>query len=103
MRWSLRRLDVVCGCRGGERKGGENAMETMTTKEAAAYIGVSVNTLRKYVHEEGLPVLRFPGRRKWVFRKDLIDDWIYRRSQPVIINDPRQENKDYGKLRVLYP
>jgi len=75
-------------------------MQIMTTKEAAEYLGVCVNTLRKYVHEEGLPVLRFPGRRKWIFRKDLIDEWVERRSKPEIINEPP---KDYGKLRVLLP
>jgi excisionase family DNA binding protein len=72
----------------------------MTSKEAAEYIGVHVNTLRKYVHEHDLPVLRFPGRRKWIFRKDLIDDWIEHRSQPEIINEP---DKEYGKLRILSP
>lgn len=77
----------------------------MTTKEAAAYVGVSVNTLRRYVHEEGLPVLRFPGRRKWLFKKELIDQWILERSQPVITNEPREqyEKREYGKLRVLQP
>ena len=73
----------------------------MTTKEAAEYIGVSVNTLYRYVHEEDLPVLRFPGRRKWIFRKDLIDDWIYKRSQPYIANKPNTD--EYGKLRILKP
>lgn len=85
-------------------------MKHMNSKECAAYIGVHVNTLRRYVHEEGLPVLQFPGRRKWIFRKDLVDAWIYERSQPVIKNDPNaNENKrddnddDYGKLRILMP
>jgi len=76
-------------------------METMNSKECAKYIGVSINTLRKYVHEHDLPVLRFPGRRKWVFRKDLVDDWMIKRSQPEIINNP--EKQEYGKLRVLQP
>lgn len=77
-------------------------METMTSKQAAEYIGVSVSTLRKYVHEEGLPVLKFPGRRKWIFRKDLIDDWVEKQSKPEIYvnNEPV---KEYGKLRVLLP
>jgi len=79
----------------------------MDSKETAEYIGVHVNTLRKYVHDEGLPVLRFPGRRKWTFRKDLVDAWIYERSQPEIINDPsvRKDDHDegYGKLRILMP
>lgn len=85
-------------------------MEIMTSKEAAAYIGVSLSTLRRYVHEEGLPVLRFPGRRKWIFRKDLIDEWVYQRSQPSIyINGVKHDQHDqdknngYGKLRVLIP
>ena len=78
----------------------------MDSKETAAYLGVHVNTLRKYVHEGGLPVLQFPGRRKWVFRKDLVDAWVYERSQPKIINEPKSgEDKDdnYGKLRILMP
>lgn len=76
----------------------------MTSKEAALYIGVSINTLRKYVHEEGLPVLRFPGRRKWVFRKDLVDGWIEKRSQPEIINNSEtNKQQQYGKLRILSP
>jgi len=82
-------------------------METMDSKQTAAYIGVSLNTLRKYVHEEGLPVLKFEGRRKWTFRKDLVDDWVRRRSQPdVYIKNEKQGkayNNDYGRLRVLSP
>ena len=83
-------------------------MEMMKSKEAAAYIGVSLSTLRRYVHEEGLPVLRFPGRRKWIFRKDLIDDWVHQRSQPSIYTNGVQQQKQdkdngYGKLRVLIP
>lgn len=77
--------------------------QTMTSQEAADYIGVHVNTLRKYVHENELPVLRFPGRRKWIFRKDLIDDWIERRSIPEVINPPKDMKENYGKLRILSP
>lgn len=77
---------------------------TMTTKEAAKYIGVSINTLRRYVHEEGLPVLKFPGRRKWLFKKELIDQWIEERSKPQIyINGEPVVEKEYGKLRILTP
>lgn len=80
-------------------------IQHMDSKETAEYIGVHVNTLRKYVHEEGLPVLQFPGRRKWVFRKDLVDAWVYERSQPRIINEPKKKRQDseYGKLRILMP
>lgn len=80
-------------------------MEIMNSQETADYIGISLNTLRKYVHEEGLPVLKFPGRRKWTFRKDLVDDWVLRRSQPdIYVNDQKQDkNNGYGRLRVLTP
>ncbi|WP_200411951.1 helix-turn-helix domain-containing protein [Virgibacillus salexigens] len=76
----------------------------MNSKETAAYIGVSVNTLRKYVHEERLPVLRFPGRRKWVFRKDLVDEWVEKRSIPQIMNyEENNKPNQYGQLRIMRP
>ncbi|GAA5418046.1 hypothetical protein Pryu01_03128 [Paraliobacillus ryukyuensis] len=84
---------------------------TMNTQEAAEYLGVHPNTIRKYVGEEHLPVLRFPGRRKWLFRRDLIDEWIEEKSKPqVYVNEVRHEEKEYpyeyttqGKIRVLRP
>lgn len=84
-------------------------VEHMDSKETAKYIGVHVNTLRRYVHDEGLPVLQFPGRRKWVFRKDLVDAWVYQKSQPqVTVNGEVVKNSDakrnnYGELRVIMP
>lgn len=84
----------------------------MNTKEAAEYIGVSAATVRQYVHENGLPVLKFPGRKKWMFRKDLIDKWIEEQSTPqVFVNGlpiekelfQQHENPSYGKLRMLRP
>lgn len=79
-------------------------MENMTTREVAEYIGVSLATARKYVHDEGLPVLRFPGRRKWVFRKDLVDQWMEERSVPKVIDFTKERKvENYGQLRVLAP
>lgn len=82
-------------------------MEHMTSNECADYLRVHVNTLRKYVNEEGLPVLRFPGRRAWTFRKDLVDAWVYERSQPEIVtskNGVKYAEKPYnGKLKVMIP
>lgn len=82
-------------------------MEHMNTKECAEYLGVHYNTVRRYVHEEGLPVLKFPGRTRFIFRKDLVDEWVYERSQPEVVIKPmakrRERNEDHGKLRVLMP
>lgn len=82
-------------------------MEHMTTQECADYLKVHVNTVKRYVHEEGLPVLRFPGKRKWVFRKDLVDAWVYENSKPRVCVNGKElkldSNNEYGKLRVLSP
>lgn len=76
----------------------------MTTKEVAEYIGVSVGTVRSYVHKEGLPVLRFAGRSKWVFRKDLVDEWVEVRSIHQVVNVSKERKVEgYGQLRVLSP
>lgn len=93
----------------------------MSTKEAAEYIGVSPATIRQYVHENGMPVLKFPGRKKWLFRKDLIDQWIEEQSTPQMFVEkemnvnrlnfepnikerfPNVKSEEKGKLRMLLP
>lgn len=78
----------------------------MSTEEVAKMLGVSINTVRRYVNEYGLPVLKFPGLRKWVFREDLVEEWFLKHSQPEVYvnNQPvKEESKEYGKLRVLLP
>lgn len=78
----------------------------MSTEEVAKMLGVSINTVRRYVNEYGLPVLKFPGLRKWVFREDLVEEWFLKHSQPKVYvnNQPvKEESKEYGKLRVLLP
>ena len=82
-------------------------MEYMDSKDCASYLGVHVNTLYKYVNEGGLPVFRMPGRNKFKFRKDLVDGWMFERSQPKLTINGKEvrheENKKYGELRVLMP
>lgn len=87
----------------------------MSTKEAAEYIGVSPATVRQYVHDNGMPVLKFPGRKKWLFRKDLIDQWVEEQSTPQLSIETkplvkyesdiyeRFPRKNNGKLRMLKP
>lgn len=87
----------------------------MSTQQAAEYVGVTAATIRQYVHESKMPVLKFPGRKKWLFRKDLIDQWIEEQSTPQVFVetkplvqfepdvDRRFTNKNNGKLKVLLP
>lgn len=76
----------------------------MSTEEVAKMLGVSINTVRRYVNEYGLPVLKFPGLRKWVFREDLVEEWFLKHSQPeVYVNNQPVKEGEYRKLRVLMP
>lgn len=81
-------------------------MEHMTTQEVAEYLKVSVSTIQRFVHEEGMPVLRFPGRRAWSFRKDLVDAWTYEMSKPKNIGvseEMSEVNQFNNKVRVMIP
>lgn len=75
---------------------------TFDTKDAAKYLGVHQDTVRRWVHKEQLPVLKLAGGRKWLFKKEYIDKWMEKRMN---IEDQFEENfdKDYGKLRILKP
>lgn len=83
-------------------------MEHMTTEEVAKYLKVHPNTVKRYVKDEGLPVLRFPGKRsKLIFRKDLVDAWVYEMSQPRVYVKGREvkydEKASTNKIRVMLP
>ncbi|WP_142248032.1 helix-turn-helix domain-containing protein [Alkalihalobacterium alkalinitrilicum] len=73
---------------------------TLDTKEAAEYLGVHVDTVRRWVHKEGLPVLKLAGGRKWLFKIEYIDKWMEKKMD---IDQQFEEKfeEDYGKLRVL--
>lgn len=47
----------------------------MSFKETAAYMGISYNTLRKWVDQEGLPKIIIDGR-KFISKKSLIA-WLH--------------------------
>lgn len=78
-------------------------MQTMTSKETAEYIGVSIGTLRKYVHEGGLPVFRLRVNTKWIFAKELVDEWLVKQSLNDFPSEEDGKEASYGKLRVLTP
>jgi excisionase family DNA binding protein len=48
--------------------------EVMDILEASEYLGVSRETLYKYVSEERLPAFKLGNR--WKFKKTLLDRWI---------------------------
>jgi excisionase family DNA binding protein len=52
--------------------------EVMDIREASEYLGVSRETLYKYVYEERIPGFKLGNR--WKFKKTVLDRWMERES-----------------------
>jgi excisionase family DNA binding protein len=55
-----------------------NAPEVMNIRQASEYLGVSADTLYKYVYEEKIPAFKLGNR--WKFKKTILDQWMERKS-----------------------
>jgi excisionase family DNA binding protein len=64
--------------------------EVMDIREASQYLGVSRETLYKYVYEERIPAFKLGNR--WKFKKTVLDRWMERRST-------QHEERARGKSR----
>jgi excisionase family DNA binding protein len=66
--------------------------DVMTLREASTYLGVSPDTLYKYLNEHQIPAFKLGNR--WRFKKDLLDRWIEKVSEPVLeINAARSASR----------
>lgn len=61
--------------------------EVMDIREASSYLGVSRETLYKYLNEERIPAFKLGNR--WKFKKTVLDRWMEREST----NDPAKRRK----------
>lgn len=52
--------------------------EVMDIREASQYLGVSRETLYKYVCEEKIPAFKLGNR--WKFKKTVLDRWMEKQS-----------------------
>lgn len=52
--------------------------EVMNIREAAQYLGISADTLYKYVSEEKIPAFKLGNR--WKFKKTILDAWMEKQS-----------------------
>ena len=54
----------------------------MTLREASQYLGITPDTLYKRLSEDKIPAFKLGNR--WRFKKDLLDQWIEKRSQRAV-------------------
>ncbi len=52
--------------------------EVMDIREASQYLGVSRETLYKYVYAERIPAFKLGNR--WKFKKTVLDRWMEKQS-----------------------
>lgn len=62
--------------------------EVMDIREASQYLGVSRETLYKYVYEDRIPAFKLGNR--WKFKKTVLDRWMERQSAR---NEERTERR----------
>jgi excisionase family DNA binding protein len=62
--------------------------EVMTLREASQYLGISPDTLYKYLNEDKIPAFKLGNR--WRFKKDLLDRWIEKKSERVSDARPKR-------------
>jgi excisionase family DNA binding protein len=55
-----------------------DSREVMNIRQASQYLGVSTDTLYKYVYEEKIPAFKLGNR--WKFKKTILDSWMERKS-----------------------
>ena len=55
-----------------------DAPEVMNIRQASEYLGVSPDTLYKYVYEEKIPAFKLGNR--WRFKKSKLDQWMEEKS-----------------------
>jgi excisionase family DNA binding protein len=52
--------------------------EVMNIRQASQYLGISPDTLYKYVTEERIPAFKLGNR--WKFKKTILDQWMEQKS-----------------------
>lgn len=53
--------------------------EVMNVREAAQYLGVSKETLYKYLTEQSIPAFKLGSR--WKVKKNVLDRWMEKQSR----------------------
>jgi excisionase family DNA binding protein len=62
----------------------DQTKQVMTLREASEYLGISPDTLYKYLNENRISGVAFKLGNRWRFKKDLLDRWMEKKSERVL-------------------
>jgi excisionase family DNA binding protein len=74
-----------------------DSREVMNIRQASQYLGVSPDTLYKYVNEQKIPAFKLGNR--WRFKKSKLDQWMEEKSVPTEVKakkKPKAASKAAG-------
>jgi excisionase family DNA binding protein len=69
-----------------------DSREVMNIRQASQYLGVSPDTLYKYVGEQTIPAFKLGNR--WRFKKSKLDQWMEEKSSQT---EPKRKAKAAAK------
>ena len=75
-----------------------DSREVMNIRQASQYLGVSPDTLYKYVGEQSIPAFKLGNR--WRFKKSRLDQWMEEKSsemEPQAKRKPKVASKAAGQ------
>ena len=73
-----------------------DSREVMNIRQASQYLGVSPDTLYKYVTEEKIPAFKLGNR--WKFKKTILDQWMEQKST-MNMSGPRKSRNRQRQLQ----
>jgi excisionase family DNA binding protein len=65
-----------------------DSREVMNIRQASQYLGVSPDTLYKYVGEQSIPAFKLGNR--WRFKKSKLDQWMEEKSSLMQLGSKRK-------------
>jgi excisionase family DNA binding protein len=68
----------------------ERLKEVMTLREASQYLGITPDTLYKYLGDKSIPAFKLGNR--WRFKKDLLDRWMERKSEQTELSSESSQS-----------
>ena len=72
-----------------------DSREVMNIRQASQYLGVSADTLYKYVGEQKIPAFKLGNR--WRFKKSKLDQWMEEKSNQMEVKSSKKKPKAAAK------